>query len=80
MKSKANFACADNYLIDVQFGIIVDVEASRAVRQAEVGASRTMIARTEQRFGVRSKWLAADTAYGVDENLRWLVDLLLRAA
>lgn len=80
MKSKANFACADNYLIDVQFGIIVDVQASRAIRQAEVGASRTMIARTEQRFGIRSKWLAADTAYGADENLRWLVDLPLRAA
>jgi hypothetical protein len=80
MKSKANFACADNYLIDVQFGIIVDVEASRAIRQAEVGASRTMIARTEQRFGIRSKWLAADTACGADENLRWLVDLPLRAA
>jgi hypothetical protein len=55
MKSKANFAYADNYLIDVQFGIIVDVEASRAIRQAEVGASRTMIARTEQTFGIRSK-------------------------
>ncbi len=80
MKSKANFAYADNYLIDVQFGIIVDVEASRAIRQAEVGASRTMIARTEQRFGIRSKWLAADTAYGADENLHWLVDLPLRAA
>ena len=43
----AFFAYADNYLIDVQFGIIVDVEASRAVRQAEVGAARTMLDRTE---------------------------------
>jgi len=57
MNSKANFACADNYLIDVQFGIIVDVEASRAIRQAEVGASRTMIARTEKGLGSgRSGW------------------------
>jgi hypothetical protein len=45
MKSAAFFAYADNYLIDVKFGIIMDVEASRAVRQAEVGASRTMIKR-----------------------------------
>ena len=46
MKSAAVFAYADNYLIDVKTGIIVDVEASRAVRQAEVGAARTMIERS----------------------------------
>ena len=39
----AFFAYADNYLIDVKLGIIMDVEASRAIRQAEVGAARTMI-------------------------------------
>ena len=74
MKSKAIFAYADNYLIDVKFGIIMDVEASRAIRQAEVGASRTMIERTEERFGIRPKWLAADTAYGSAPNLHWLVN------
>jgi transposase len=73
MKSKAIFAYADNYLIDTRHGIIMDVEASRAIRQAEVGASRTMIERTEQRFGIRPDWLAADTAYGSAENLGWLV-------
>ena len=26
---------ADNYLVDVKFEVIVDVEASRAIRQAE---------------------------------------------
>jgi hypothetical protein len=51
MQSAAFFAYADNYLIDVKAGIIVDVEASRAIRQAEVGAARTMIERTEKRFG-----------------------------
>ena len=73
-KSKAIFAYADNYLIDVQHGVIMDVEASRAIRQAEVGASRTMIERTEQRFGIKPDWLAADTAYGSAANLGWLVD------
>ena len=73
-KSKAIFAYANNYLIDAQHGIIVDVEASRAIRQAEVGASRTMIDRTERRFGLRPEWLAADTAYGSAENLSWLVE------
>ena len=73
-KSKAIFAYADNYLIDTKHGIIVDVEASRAIRQAEVGASRTMILRTERRFGLKPDWLAADTAYGSAENLGWLVE------
>lgn len=73
-KSKAIFAYADNYLIDVKFGIIMDVEASRAIRQAEVGASRTMIQRTEDRFGIKPDWLAGDTAYGSAANLGWLVD------
>ena len=43
LKGPAFFAYADNYLIDVQCGVIVDVEASRAIRQAEVGAARTML-------------------------------------
>ena len=43
LRNAAFFAYADNYLIDVKFGIIMDVEASRAIRQAEVGASQTMI-------------------------------------
>ena len=42
-------AYSDNYLIDVKVGIILDVEASRAIRQAEVGASKTMIERTQKR-------------------------------
>src|SRR5499427_1978394 len=74
MKSAAFFAYANNYLIDVKCGIIMDVEASRAIRQAEVGASRTMIERTEARFGIKPEWLVADTAYGAAPNLDWLVN------
>jgi transposase len=51
LRNAAFFAYADNYLIDVKFGIIMDVEASRAIRQSEVGASQTMIERTEKTFG-----------------------------
>src|ERR1700731_732718 len=40
MRGPAFFAYADNYLIDVKFGIIMDVEASRAIRQAEGGAGK----------------------------------------
>src|SRR5262249_43724363 len=74
LKGPAFFAYADNYLIDVQFGVIVDVEASRAVRQAEVGAARTMLERTEQRFGLKPQRLAADSAYGSAPMLNWLVE------
>jgi hypothetical protein len=72
-KGPAFFAYSDNYLIDVKFGVIVDVEASRAIRQAEVGAARTMIERTEERFGLKPERLAADTAYGAAPMLNWLV-------
>lgn len=73
MRGPAFFAYADNYLIDLKCGIIMDVEASRAIRQAEVGAAKTMIDRTERRFGLKPKRLAADTAYGSGPNLNWLV-------
>src|SRR2546422_292730 len=74
MRGPAFFAYADNYLIDVKFGIIMDVEASRAIRQAEVGAAKTMIERTEECFGIKPERLAADTAYGSAANLDWLVN------
>lgn len=74
MRGPAFFAYADNYLIDVKFGIIMDVEASRAIRQAEVGAAKTMIERTEARFDIKPERLAADTAYGSGANLDWLVN------
>src|SRR5499433_2559140 len=73
MRGPAFFAYSDNYLIDVKFGIIMDVEASRAIRQAEVGAAKTMLKRTEERFEIKPERLAADTAYGSGANLNWLV-------
>ena len=72
-KGHAFFAYATNYLIDTDHGVIVDVEATRAIRQAEVGAARTMLERTEDRFGLKPEYLAADSAYGSAENLAWLV-------
>jgi hypothetical protein len=74
MRGPAFFAYSDNYLIDVKYGIIMDVEASRAIRQAEVGAAKTMIERTEQCFDIKPQRLAGDTAYGSGANLDWLVN------
>jgi len=74
MRGPAFFAYANNYLVDVKFGVIVDVEASRAIRQAEVGAAKTMIGRTEERFDLKPERLAADTAYGSAATLNWIVN------
>jgi IS5 family transposase len=74
LRGPAFFGYADNYLIDVKVGIIMDVEATRAIRQAEVGAAKTMIERTEQRFAIKPERLAGDTAYGSGANLDWLVN------
>ena len=69
----AFFAYCTNYLIDLDHAVIMDVEATTAVRQAEVGAARTMLDRTRDRFGFWPERLAADTGYGSAENLAWLV-------
>ena len=73
-KGHAFFAYADNYLIDLKAAIIVDVEATRAIRQAEVGAAKTMIDRTEARFGLKPRRLSGDSAYGAAEILGWMVE------
>ena len=74
MRGPAFFAYADNYLIDNENAVIVDVEATRAIRQAEVGAARTMLDRVKRRFGLKPKRLAGDTAYGTSDMLAWLVN------
>src|SRR5262250_1841392 len=74
MRGPAFFGYADNYLIDVKVGIIMDVKATRAIRQAEVGAAKTMIERTEECFGIKPAYLAGDTAYGSADTLDWIVN------
>jgi transposase len=70
----AFYAYADNYLIDLKHAVILDVEATTAVRQAEVTAAKTMITRTAGRLDARPIRLAADTGYGSAEMLAWLVN------
>ena len=69
----ACFAYCDNYLIDLKCAVIMDVEPTTAVRQAEVTAAKTMIVRTAERFGIEPERLAADTGYGSAEMRGWLV-------
>lgn len=69
----ACYAYCDNYLIDLKHAVIVDVEPTTAVRQAEVAAAKTMITRTAETFGIEPERLVADTGYGSAEMLSWLV-------
>jgi hypothetical protein len=73
MPGQAFFAYSANYLVDLDNGIIVDVEATTAVRQAEVTAAKRMIERSIERFDLYPARLAGDSAYGSAEMLSWLV-------
>src|SRR3974390_1772942 len=70
---QAFFAYSTNYLIDVENAIIVDVEATTAIRQAEVLAAKRMIERSMERFDLYPARLMGDSAYGSAEMIGWLV-------
>jgi hypothetical protein len=69
---KVGFAYGTNYLIDLQRAIIVDVEATPARSSAEVAATKTMLERTQDCFGLKPQRLAADAAYGSGLMIGWL--------
>src|SRR5215475_9971332 len=70
---QAFFAYSTNYLVDVENAIIVDVEATTAIRQAEVLAAKRMIERSMEHFDIYPARLLGDSAYGSAEMLGWLV-------
>lgn len=70
---QAYFAYSTNYLIDVENAIIVDVEATTAIRQAEVLAAKRMIQRSLERFDLYPGRILGDSAYGSAEMLGWLL-------
>lgn len=72
--SPAFFAYSTNYLIDIKAGIIVDVEATPSHRTAEAESTKKMIDRVEERFNLKPKLLAGDTAYDTGPMLEWLVE------
>src|ERR1700716_3144252 len=72
-RGPAFFAYSVNYLIDTDNAIIVDVEATTAIRQAEVTAAKRMIERSRECFDLYPDKLIGDTAYASAEMLNWLV-------
>ena len=70
---RVQFGYGLNYLIDIENAVIVDVEATPARTYDEVVATKGMIKRTDERFGLKPKRLVADTAYGTGKFLSWLI-------
>ena len=70
----AFFAYSTNYLIDVEHGVIMDVEATPAHRTAEVDSTKTMVDRVATRFEITPERLIGDTAYGTAPMLAWMVE------
>ena len=70
----AFFAYSTNYLIDLQAGIILDVEASTVSKTAEVAATQNMMQRVEEKFDLKPTRFAGDTNYGTAAMLGWLVE------
>src|SRR5438477_2154009 len=68
----AFYAYSTNYLIDVQAGVIVDVEATPTLRTDEVNCVRTMLERVDERLDLKPKRLIGDMAYGAAPMLGWL--------
>jgi hypothetical protein len=61
---RVQFGYGINYLIDVEYAVIVDVEATPARTYDEVKCTEAMIKRTERKLGLKPDRLMADTAYG----------------
>jgi hypothetical protein len=59
---QAFFAYSTNYLVDIENAIIVDVEATTAIRQAEVLAAKRMIERSLERFDLYPSRFSATAA------------------
>jgi transposase len=72
-RGPAFLAYSANYLIDTDHAIIVDVEATTAIRQAEAPAAKHRIERAPKDFDLHPEKLIGDTAYGTAEMLNRLV-------
>src|SRR5437899_2528849 len=70
---RVQFGYGLNYLIDVEHAVIIDVEPTPARTYDEVESTKVMLDRTEHRFNLKPKRLAADSAYGTGRFLGWLV-------
>jgi IS5 family transposase len=73
-KGPAFFAYSTNYMIDVENGIIMDVEATPAFRTDEVESTKILLERIEKTYNLKPQRLMGDTAYGAASILGYLVE------
>jgi hypothetical protein len=73
-KGPAVFSYSTNYIVDVEYGVIMDVEASPSTTQTEVQTTRTMIDQIESTHQVKPCRVRGDTACGAAANLGYLAD------
>ena len=59
--ANAFFSHSANYLIDTDHSVIIDVEGTRSIRQAEVGSVRTMLDRIQDLHDIDPERLIADS-------------------
>ncbi len=71
-EARGRFGYFTNYLVDTAHAVIVDVEATPARMAQEIKATKAMLARIEERHGIKPARLAADKAYGTGPFLAWL--------
>ena len=69
----AVYAYSDNYLIDLKKAVIMDVEATTAIRQAESVRPRQCSTAPTEQFDITPSRLVADAGYGSAEMIEWLV-------
>ena len=71
---KAQSAYSTNYIIDIQCGVIVDVEVLPGNRIDEVACTKILLERVESNYNVKPKRLMGDTAYDDVPMLEYLVN------
>jgi len=73
-EGRGKFGYFNNYLIDTENAVIVDVEATPARLAQEIVATKAMLERVEETHHLRPDKLAADKAYGTGPFLGWLTE------
>ncbi len=71
-EGRGKFGYFNNYLVNTEQAIIVDVEATPARLSQEIVAIRATLERVDQRHALRPQTLAADKADGTGPSLGWL--------
>jgi transposase len=71
-EGRGKFGYFNNYLIDTDHAVIMDVEATPARLAQEIIATKVMLQRVEQTHHLKPEKLAADKAYGTGPFLGWI--------